>query len=52
MVRRRIFAILRQEAAKMTIAEKLGMKLPTVKSKLQRTREKLRRKLTERGYSV
>ena len=34
------------------IAEKLGIKLPTVKSKLQRTREKLRRKLTERGYSV
>ena len=34
------------------IAEKLRMKLPTVKSKLKRTREKLRRKLTERGYSV
>ena len=35
-----------------TIAERLEIKLPTVKSKLQRTREKLRRKLTERGYSV
>ena len=34
------------------IAEKLRMKLPTVKSKLKRTREKLRRKLAERGYSV
>ena len=34
------------------IAEKLGIKLPTVKSKLQRTRQKLRLKLTERGYSV
>ena len=34
------------------IAEKLGIKLPTVKSKLQRTRQKLRQKLTERGYSV
>ena len=40
----------RQTAA--TIAERLEIKLPTVKSKLQRTREKLRKKLTERGYSV
>ena len=40
----------RQTAA--TIADRLGMKLPTVKSKLKRTREKLRRKLAERGYSV
>lgn len=34
------------------IAEKLCLKLPTVKSKLQRIREKLRKKLSERGYSV
>ena len=40
----------RQTAA--TIAERLKIKLPTVKAKLQRTREKLRKKLTERGYSV
>ena len=34
------------------IAEKTGMKSETIKSKIKRTREKLRKLLTERGFSL